>query len=78
MTPSASPLFADSDLVANAHINAMGAFTPAMVEVPPDTVGRALVVVDDKTRKLKTVIKGKEIVTPTGHFNVWNTTYDIY
>jgi nitrite reductase (NO-forming)/hydroxylamine reductase len=38
----------------------------------------ALVVVDDKTRKLKTVIKGKEIVTPTGHFNVWNTTYDIY
>ncbi len=38
----------------------------------------ALVVVDDKTRKLKTVIKGKEIVTPTGHFNVYNTTHDIY
>jgi len=38
----------------------------------------ALVVVDDKSRKLKAVIKGKEIVTPTGHFNVYNTTYDIY
>ena len=38
----------------------------------------ALVVVDDKTRKLKAVIKGKEIVTPTGHFNVYNTTHDIY
>jgi nitrite reductase (NO-forming)/hydroxylamine reductase len=38
----------------------------------------ALVVVDDKTRKLKAVIKGKEIVTPTGHFNVYNTTNDIY
>ncbi|HEX2332488.1 MAG TPA: cytochrome D1 domain-containing protein, partial [Burkholderiales bacterium] len=34
----------------------------------------ALVVVDDKSRKLKAVIKGKEIVTPTGHFNVYNTT----
>ena len=38
----------------------------------------ALVVVDDKTRKLKAVIKGREIVTPTGHFNVYNTTHDIY
>ena len=38
----------------------------------------ALVVVDDKSRKLKAVIKGKEIVTPTGHFNVYNTSHDIY
>jgi len=38
----------------------------------------AIVVVDDKTRKLKTVIKGKDIITPTGHFNVYNTTHDIY
>jgi len=38
----------------------------------------ALVVVDDKTRKLKAVIKDPRIITPTGHFNVWNTTYDIY
>ncbi len=38
----------------------------------------ALVIVDDKTRKLKHVIKDPRIITPTGHFNVWNTTYDIY
>ena len=38
----------------------------------------ALVVVDDKTRKLKTVIKDPKLITPTGHFNVYNTTRDIY
>jgi nitrite reductase (NO-forming)/hydroxylamine reductase len=38
----------------------------------------ALVVVDDKTRKLKTVIKDKNLVTPTGKFNVHNTVHDIY
>jgi nitrite reductase (NO-forming)/hydroxylamine reductase len=38
----------------------------------------ALVVVDDKTRKLKAVIKNPRLVTPTGKFNVYNTTHDIY
>lgn len=38
----------------------------------------ALVVVDDRTRKLKTVIKDPRLITPTGHFNVYNTTHDIY
>jgi nitrite reductase (NO-forming)/hydroxylamine reductase len=38
----------------------------------------AIVVVDDKTRELKHVIKGPEIVTPTGKFNVYNTLNDIY
>ena len=38
----------------------------------------AIVVVDDKTRTLKHVIKGPEIVTPTGKFNVYNTMHDIY
>ena len=38
----------------------------------------ALVVVDDKTRKLKQVIKGDQIITPTGKFNVYNTVNDIY
>ncbi|MFM9885650.1 MAG: cytochrome D1 domain-containing protein [Burkholderiales bacterium] len=38
----------------------------------------ALVVVDDKTRKLKAVIKDPRLITPTGHFNVYNTTKDIY
>lgn len=38
----------------------------------------ALVVVDDKTLKLKTVIKDPRLITPTGHFNVYNTQHDIY
>ena len=38
----------------------------------------ALVVVDDATRKLKHVIKGPEIVTPTGKFNIYNTVHDVY
>jgi nitrite reductase (NO-forming)/hydroxylamine reductase len=38
----------------------------------------ALVIVDDKTRKLKQVIKDKRLVTPTGKFNVYNTQHDVY
>ncbi|WP_300338048.1 nitrite reductase [Accumulibacter sp.] len=38
----------------------------------------ALVVVDDKTRKLKAVIKDPGLVTPTGKFNVYNTQHDVY
>ena len=38
----------------------------------------AVVVVDDKTRKLKAVIKDDRLVTPTGKFNVYNTQHDIY
>ncbi len=38
----------------------------------------AIVVVDDKTRTLKHVIKGPEIITPTGKFNIYNTVNDVY
>ena len=38
----------------------------------------AIVIVDDKTRKLKKVINDKRIVTPTGKFNIHNTVGDIY
>ncbi|MGB2681395.1 MAG: cytochrome D1 domain-containing protein, partial [Candidatus Competibacter sp.] len=38
----------------------------------------ALVVVDDKTLKLKTVIKDPKLITPTGKFNVYNTQHDVY
>ncbi|CBL47290.1 Dissimilatory cytochrome cd1 nitrite reductase precursor [gamma proteobacterium HdN1] len=38
----------------------------------------AIVVVDDKTRKLKTVIKDPRLITPTGKFNVHNTQKDVY
>ena len=38
----------------------------------------AIVVVDDKTLKLKAVIKDPRLITPTGHFNVYNTQHDVY
>ncbi|MFZ1538832.1 MAG: cytochrome D1 domain-containing protein [Chromatiaceae bacterium] len=38
----------------------------------------ALVIVDDKTLKLKKVIKDDRLVTPTGKFNVYNTVNDVY
>jgi len=38
----------------------------------------ALVVVNDKTRKLVKVIDDKRIITPTGKFNIYNTRKDVY
>ncbi|MCB0389679.1 MAG: c-type cytochrome [Bdellovibrionales bacterium] len=38
----------------------------------------AIVILDDKTRALKKVIKDDRLITPTGKFNVYNTTNDIY
>ena len=35
-------------------------------------------IVDDKTLKLKAVIKDPRLITPTGHFNVYNTQHDVY
>jgi len=38
----------------------------------------AIVVVDDKTLKLKAVIKDPRLITPTGKFNINNTQHDVY
>jgi nitrite reductase (NO-forming)/hydroxylamine reductase len=38
----------------------------------------AVVVFDDKTRKVKKVITDPKMITPTGKFNVKNTQHDIY
>jgi len=38
----------------------------------------ALVILDDKSLKLKKVIKHEKLITPTGKFNVHNTVNDIY
>ena len=38
----------------------------------------AIVVVDDRTLKLKAVIKDPRLITPTGKFNVFNTRADVY
>jgi len=38
----------------------------------------AIVILDDKTRKFKAIIKDKRLITPTGKFNLYNTQHDIY
>jgi len=45
-TTAAEPVFDDTDLAPGAHITAVGAFTPAMQEVPDATMARARVYVD--------------------------------
>jgi alanine dehydrogenase len=47
-TPARSPLFAAADVRDGTHVNAIGAFTPAMIEVPQELVARAKVVVDSR------------------------------
>jgi ornithine cyclodeaminase len=46
-TPAVQPLFDESAVRSGTHVNAVGAFTPDMVEVPGGVVRRAYVVVDD-------------------------------
>ena len=46
-TPSRKPLFDHTALRDAVHINAIGAFTEHMVEIPAQTVTEAYVVVDD-------------------------------
>jgi ornithine cyclodeaminase/alanine dehydrogenase-like protein (mu-crystallin family) len=46
-TPSAHPLFDDADVKPGCHINAVGAFRPAMCEISPAILRRAQVVAVD-------------------------------
>ena len=45
-TTSSTPVFADHELAAGTHINAIGSYKPHMREIPPATVTRSYVVVD--------------------------------
>jgi ornithine cyclodeaminase len=47
-TSSATPLFRDEWLRPGTHINGVGSFKPSMAELPPETVARARVVVDQR------------------------------
>ena len=51
-TIATSPVFPDAALKPGVHINGIGAYTPEMAEVPPETVARALVVVDSREAAL--------------------------
>lgn len=47
-TTATTPVFSDAALAADAHLNAVGSFTPEMQIVPEATVVRAAVVVDHR------------------------------
>jgi len=47
-TVSPTPVFADADLASGAHVNAVGSYQPEVQELPPETVARARVFVDDR------------------------------
>lgn len=51
-TTSTSPVFANKDVRAGMHINAIGAYTPDMQEIPAETVIRAKTVVDHRESSL--------------------------
>jgi alanine dehydrogenase len=46
-TPSRAPLFDPSCIQPGTHINAVGAYTPEMVEIPKEVVQKARVFVED-------------------------------
>lgn len=51
-TTSSVPVFDDADIRPGTHINAVGAYTPEMREIPTETVLRARVVIDHRTASL--------------------------
>jgi ornithine cyclodeaminase len=51
-TTSQTPVFADEDLLQGVHISGVGSYTPAMQEIPPQTVARAKVIVDSREASL--------------------------
>jgi len=51
-TTSSTPVFDDADVRPGTHINAVGAYTPQMQEIPAETVLRARVVIDHREASL--------------------------
>ena len=51
-TTATEPLFHWRDIAPGTHINAVGAFTPEMCEVDPETVAHARIVVDQREAAL--------------------------
>ncbi len=47
-TPARAPIFSAAAIAPGTHLNAVGAFTPAMVELPAQVVRQAFVAVDDR------------------------------
>lgn len=51
-TTATSPVFADEHVAPGTHINGVGAYKPHMQEVPPETVQRARIAIDEREAAL--------------------------
>ena len=51
-TTSSAPVFKDIDVKKGTHINAVGAYTPEMQEIPSETVARSKLVIDHEEASL--------------------------
>ncbi|MBC8076922.1 MAG: ornithine cyclodeaminase, partial [Chloroflexales bacterium] len=47
-TNSSTPVFPAEAAPPGTHINGVGSYTPAMAEIPPETIRRARVIVDQR------------------------------
>ncbi len=68
-TPAQKPLFNGRFLKPGAHLNAVGSFTPAMIELDETTILRSLVVVDSRESVLEEageliILLQQGIITP--------------
>jgi ornithine cyclodeaminase/alanine dehydrogenase-like protein (mu-crystallin family) len=61
VTTSGSAVFRDGQLAPGTHINAVGSYKPHVVEIPPETVRRADVVVDQREAALE---EAGDLLTP--------------
>ena len=52
-TTATSPVFPDQAIKPGAHINGVGSYTLEMIEIPPETAGRAKVFVDSRQTALE-------------------------
>jgi ornithine cyclodeaminase/alanine dehydrogenase-like protein (mu-crystallin family) len=52
-TTASTPVFLDPDLQPETHINAIGAYRPDMSEIPPATLRRLRVVIDQRPSALE-------------------------
>ncbi|MFQ5418764.1 MAG: ornithine cyclodeaminase family protein [Anaerolineae bacterium] len=60
-TTATAPVFDDADLKPGVHINGVGSYTPAMQEIPAETVARARVVVDSRAACL---VEAGDLIQP--------------
>ncbi len=51
-TTSKTPVFVDDNIAAGTHINGIGSFTASTAEVPPQTVARSTIIVDQRAAAL--------------------------